>query len=336
MTLSVGEFVAATQAVGGWKRPLLISHEKPDGDALGSLAAMRAFLTRAGADATAMLFDELPGRYAFMERLGALAVWGRDVGAADLERYDSLVILDTCSFSQLSPLAEWIRSATIPKLAVDHHVSRDVPVDVLLVDESAAATCLVLYEWARAAGWEIDEGTAEALFIGLATDTGWFHHSNTDARALAAAAELARRGADAHRLYDEIYLRDSAGRVRLLGAALESLEMLAGERVAVMTLPAGVFSPVGATAADTEDIINEPLRIASVGVSVLLVEQEGVIRVSLRSKPPRGAGEADVDVAAIAQALGGGGHRRAAGVRVGGSLAEARRRVVEAVVRGMG
>lgn len=336
MMVTASEFVAAAQALGGWKRPLLISHEKPDGDALGSLAAMGLFFQGSGVKATALLFDAMPGRYAFVERLIAPAVWGRDVQAADLARYDSLVILDTCAFSQLAPLAEWIRGVTIPKLAVDHHVSRDVPVDVLLVDESAAATCLMLHDWAKAVGWEIDEKTAEALFIGLATDTGWFHHSNTDARALGAAAELARRGANAHRLYDELHLRDSAGRVRLLGAALRSLELLEGERVAVMTLAAGVFAQTGAMPADTEDMINEPLRIGSVGVSVLLVEQEGVVRVSLRSKPPRGAGEADVDVAAIAQALGGGGHRRAAGARMNGALGEVRARVIEAVVRGMG
>src|SRR5206468_3386868 len=158
----------------------------------------------------------------------------------------------------------------------------------------------------------------DALFVGIATDTGWFRHSNTDGRALAAAAELAAGGVKPHQLFEALYQHDSAGRVRLLGAAIETLEVHGG-MLAIMALDSHAFSRCGASLSNTEDVVNEPLRIESVMVSILFVEQpDGVVRMNFRSKPPylsEGPTSRDIDVAAIAATFGGGGHRRAAGAR---------------------
>ncbi len=311
-------FDDAAALVCGWRRPLLMTHEKPDGDALGSLAATSALLRSQGVQPTALLFDLIPDRYALLNE-SDFSVLGRDCKLDELSRCDGIVVLDTCTYSQLRPVAEWLRAAPQAKLAIDHHLTRDDLAKAYVFDESAAATCLILFEWAKHAGWQIDAQTARALFVGLAMDTGWFHHSNTDARALAAAAELLRLGARPHILYESLFQQDSAPRVRLLGAALGSLELLSEGQLALMTLDRGAFASVGATPADTEDIINEPLRIAGVRVSALLVEAgDGVIRVSLRSRATE-SGD-DVDVSAVAQFLGGGGHRHAAGAKVSGTL----------------
>jgi phosphoesterase RecJ-like protein len=358
-TLKAQSFIDAASRVASWRHPLLLTHEKPDGDALGSLVAMRAFLCSQGLQPTALLFDPIPARYELFHRYQPLPILGRDLHLSDLDACDAVIVLDTCAYTQLRPIADWLRAAPQPKLAVDHHATRDDLADFYLVDESAAAACLFLYDWALAAKWTIEVNTAQALFIGMAMDTGWFRHSNTDHRLLIAAADLVARGVRPHELYESLFLRESAARVRLQSAAIATLELLAADRAAVMTLTRRAIADAGATVADTEDIVNEPLRIASVVVSLLLVEHDdGVVRASFRSKPPSEPGaeatgydaklatldtpacstqtaQPDIDVAALAQSFGGGGHRRASGARIPGPLPDVRRRIVESLLERM-
>jgi phosphoesterase RecJ-like protein len=331
------DFMETVRRLASWRRPLLLTHEKPDGDALGSLVAMRGMLQSEDTHPTALLFEPIPARYEIFNRFSPISVLGRDVHLSNLDAFDAVVVLDTCAYTQLRPVADWLRAARQPKLAIDHHVTRDALADSYLVDEPAAATCLILYDFACAANWPIEANIAEALFIGMAMDTGWFRHSNTDHRVLAASADLVSRGVRPHELYESLFLRESPGRVRLLAAAVATMELLLADQAAVMTLSKRAMADAGATAADTEDIVNEPLRIASIVVSVLLVEHDdGAVRASFRSKPPpetrmprSDATVPDVDVAALAQSFGGGGHKRAAGARIPGTLAEVRRGVVE-------
>jgi phosphoesterase RecJ-like protein len=316
----------------------LISHAKPDGDALGSLLALRALLRGRGADAEALLFEKAPSRYAFMAAPGYLTVGGGpdDPAASALfESADGVVILDTCSYSQLEPVASWLRTTPLPKFVIDHHATGDPITDRVLIDVSAPATCSLLYELAVFAGWPIGREAAGSLLIGIATDTGWFRHSNTDGRALRAAAELSACGVRPHELYEALFLQDSVGRVRLLGVALDSLELHAGDQLAITALSRDAFRRAGAAPSDTEDIVNEPLRIASVVVSVLIVEQDdGEIRINFRSKAPESTSHRpDVDVAAMARQFGGGGHHRAAGARCKTPVEDLRRVLVERLVR---
>ena len=218
--LPTEDLARAAEWVVSRKRPLLVSHEKPDGDALGALVAMRLLLGARGVSATALLFDSMPDQYEVFRGHEPMAVLGQDLGKTDLDKHDGIIVLDTCTYAQLRPITGWLRSTALPKLAIDHHVTREDMADHYLIDQSAAATCLIVYDWARAVGWPIGTGVADALFLGMATDTGWFRYSNTDARVLSAAADLAARGGDPHGLYQQLYLREKPARVRLLGAAL--------------------------------------------------------------------------------------------------------------------
>lgn len=323
------DFGEATERVITWKRPVLLSHTKPDGDALGSLLAASMLLRGIGADPRLVVFDGVPDRYRFLHRYGPLPILGEDVTLSDLEGVDGVVLLDTCSASQLEPMIDWLNAATVPKFVVDHHITRDVAVDVALIDESAAATCVILYDWALSAGWAINRRTADVLFVGISTDTGWFRHSNTDARTLHVTGELVKAGSRPHELFGLLEQQESVGRFRLRAAAMQRLELLAEDRLAVMTVPANLFSECGAAVADTEDLVNEPLRIGSVVVSVMLVEQSrAIIRAGFRSRAPVDADTLDIDVAAVASTFGGGGHRRAAGARLSGDLDSARAAIV--------
>ncbi len=325
-------FLKADAVTSNWHKPLLLSHTKPDCDALASLLAMRAFLRAKDIEPLAVQFDPTPPRYVALQRFAPMAVWQRDVSERDLADVDGVIVLDTCSYNQLQPLADWLRATRLPKLAVDHHVTRDDLADVYVIDESASSTCLILYDWARAIDLNLDDETRRALFVGIATDTGWFRHANTDARTLSAAAELADRGVNVNEIFRQLHQTDSAARIRLLGMMLGGMELYADDRVAVQFVSEKTIQSLGGRTSDTEDVINEPLRIESVRVSVMLVEQiDGPVRVSFRSKPPANDETIDVDVAAVAQHFGGGGHRRAAGARVSGSVDKVRQLVLDHV-----
>lgn len=316
--------------VGSWKRPLLLSHERADGDSIGSLLALRSMLRELGTQPTALLFEPPHQRYTWMLADDPIGVFSADDDPA-LGESDGIIILDTCAYGQLQPVEDWLRTAELPKLAVDHHVTRDAVADHYLVDEKASATCLMLYEWCRAVGWPTDDPARTALYVGMATDTGWFRFSNTDARTLQAATALVQAGVQPAYVFERIYQSESPARFRLLGSVLGRTQLHHAQRLAVMPLTADMFTETGATPADTEDLVNYPLQMRTVEVSVLLIDQgNGTIRTSFRSKPPT-ARRPDIDVAAIASSLGGGGHRRAAAARVPGQMDEVMHTVVERV-----
>jgi bifunctional oligoribonuclease and PAP phosphatase NrnA len=301
--------------LGGCRRPLLITHQRPDGDALGAVAALARTLPALGLAPQPALFAPLPPRYAMLADLVAWERWDlhRDALAAEC---DAVIVLDTCAWAQLEPLADWLRDA--PRtLVIDHHPTRDPlgvrPGDLRLIDEEAGATCLILHEWRASARLPLDPPTATALLIGIATDTGWFRFPNTDARVLRAAADLVAAGAPPAPLYRAIYEQDSPARLRLIGRMLTGLERRLGGRLVVLKLRRADFAAAEAEHTATEDLVNEAGRLAGLEATVMFTEEpDGRIRVNFRSKE-------HLDVAALAAQFGGGGHARAAGARIRGA-----------------
>jgi len=310
------------------RRPLLVSHRRPDGDALGALTAMTLTLRALGQDPRPALFETFPPRYALLRDPVRWYDWKID-GPELQANCDALVILDTCTWSQLEPIAAFVRAA--PRtLVIDHHPTPDDigtrPGDLRLLDDTAAATCLIILDWLRAERLPVDPPVATALLVGLGTDCGWFRYANTDTRALRAAAELSAAGVMPSAIYQAVYEQDPPARLRLVGRLLQSLELLAEGRLARMTLRRADFEAAGADDTLTEDLVNEASRLAGLEASVLFVEErDGRVRINLRSKR-------DLDVATIATQFGGGGHIRAAGARLKLPWDEAVARVTAALV----
>ncbi len=329
--LTTADHHAAWDWLASARRPLLVSHRRPDGDALGAIAALGRSLTGGETEARAVLFEPLPARYGLLEELVAWRRWDQQRDALTAE-CDALVILDTCAHAQLEPLADFLPRA--PRiLVIDHHPTRDPigtrPGDRRLLDDTAGATCLIITELLRAAGRPLDAPTATALLTGLATDCGWFRFSNTDARLLRAAAGLVEAGAPLPAVYRQIHEQDSPARLRLIARMLASLELLAAGRVAVVRLRRADYAAAGADDSMSEDLVNEVGRLAGLEVMLLFNEEaDGRVRVNLRSKR-------DVDVSQIAALFGGGGHARAAGARLNGSFDEAERQVTAAVLKAL-
>lgn len=303
-----------TNWLQGCQRPLLLSHRRPDGDALGSLAAMAAACRKLNLDPQVALFEAFPGRYGLLEPAATWLNWDT-VQEVITESCDAVIVLDTCSLSQLEPVAHFLSRA--PRtLVVDHHVTRD-PIgtradDLRVIDETASATTLILTEWVRTSDIPLDQTLATALFVGLATDTGWFRYSNADARTLRAAADLLDAGVDGSRLYNALYQQEPAAKLRLVANLLTSLQLHADGKLAVMRLRPADFQRAGADRSMTEDLVNEANRLAGVECTLMFTEEDdGEVRVNLRSKER-------IDVAELARRYGGGGHARAAGCRLRG------------------
>ncbi|MBN2562963.1 MAG: bifunctional oligoribonuclease/PAP phosphatase NrnA [Phycisphaerae bacterium] len=308
-------------------RIVVTTHARADGDAIGSAAAVQRVLRQRGKVVTAYLHEEALERYVFLAEWEPLAVWDVATAAGVLADADLIVIVDTCSVDQLRAMADVIKAAAVPRLAIDHHVTRDNIVDAILADERAGACAQIITRLCEHAGWPLDAKTASLLYTGLATDTGWFRFSNADSAVYATASRLIDAGARPNELYERLYLSDCEARARLVGAVLSSFELHADGRLAVIRLTRELIARCGATHDMTEDVINEPQRIGSVVACVLFIEPpaDGYIRVSLRSK--RG-----VDVAEMASRFGGGGHQRAAGVRITGTMDSVTKQVIPAMI----
>jgi bifunctional oligoribonuclease and PAP phosphatase NrnA len=337
----LADLKAAFERLGTWRRTMILSHERPDGDALGGLAGMRDVIVAAGREATACVYGGLPARYEFLGASGEFTLFPRDDRPEDLDaRFDGILIVDTCSWSQLETVAAYLRASRLPKIIVDHHTTRDVLAgaggdDLYAIDATASSCCGLLYEGCVAAGWQVPTRAAEAFFAGVTTDTGWFRFPNTDGRTLRTAAGLLESGIQTDLMYCRLMESYTLQRLQLKCQMLSTLELHAEGRIAMMRLTREMFARSGAAESDTEDLVNEPLAAAAVVVSVLLGETpDGRVRVNLRSKSPEVAGRT-VDVAAVARRFGGGGHARAAGARLDGSMDEAQQKVLAAVTEAL-
>ncbi|MCD4823883.1 MAG: DHH family phosphoesterase [Phycisphaerae bacterium] len=300
---------------------LCLTHVNPDGDGLGAMAALVAAARAEGKTAISMISDTLPARYEFLFGEDDLAYRGAfDVlaGQADL-----LVLLDTCSFMQLGDLAEHMATYRDKMVVIDHHAVADDIGSLRWMDATAAAAGLMTMELLEELGWEITPDIAEALAAAICSDTGWLRFSNTDSRCLRAVAKLLEAGVSTDKLYARIYQTDRPERLALLQRVLGSLEFHHAKRLAVMTVRAADFRQSGARRDETENLVNEALRVGSVEAAVLLVENGDYVRVSLRSRRL-------VDVSELAAKFGGGGHARAAGLKSLDPIDTVKARLIEA------
>ncbi|HHN77238.1 MAG TPA: hypothetical protein ENK11_00995 [Phycisphaerales bacterium] len=339
--------------IARWLKPMksvvLVTHGKPDGDALGStLAVARALNIAAGGSAAG--FSGVASR-AEAWYTGPMPGWWRSVARDTKTRLidehnpppgahepDAVMVLDTGAWSQLAGYRPWLDAQHDRAVLIDHHLNGDGDVARMrLVDKSAAAACeIVAGLCARLIGVDspasLPVEVAEPLYLGIATDTGWFRHSNVNPRVLRLAADLLETGVEHERFYEMVEQRERAGRLRLLARALNSLELHDDDRVAIISLRQNDFEKAGAAPGESGGFLDLIKTVESVRVAVLLTEidtADGVVtKVSFRSK----GGPDLVDVNKIAMSLGGGGHAQAAGARFAGvRLDEARARVLRAL-----
>jgi len=322
----------------------LLTHAKPDGDAFGSVVALAAALTHLGKTVHAAFAPPLPRAFASLPGHD-LTTTTRD--PADLpDTADLLVVLDTGAASQLGPLPNVFHrqhAAGKPTLIVDHHLHGDLTTELKLIDPARAANCEIVADLIDRLVPDLLDPAATAslatghwpllptaLYLGIATDTGWFRFPNTTPATHRLAARLIELGVDHANLFNATENDNRPEKLALVTAALNSLEYLHDGRVALMQLTPDDFARTGAAYEETERLVDYPQIVGSTHAVALVAEVHApdgrhLTRISLRSKPepadaPSAAGP--IDVAAIAASLGGGGHFHAAGVKLPGPLAD--------------
>jgi len=299
---------------------LLASHRRPDGDGTGSMAALATLCRLRGKRATIFAPDLIPRRYKWLP--GAKSAVQRLQADA---RFDLTVVVD-CADAQLlgDTLPAPDQRGTL--VTLDHHASGRPFGDIAICDPSAAACAVLVGRIAKRLDWEIDAEAATGLYVSLISDTGGFRHANTNAEALALAAHLVERGAQPHVIAQRLEERSTAGKLRLLGSALTTLEIVCGGKVALLTVTGEMVDGSGGSWDDTEGLVYWARGVDGVQVGVLITTARGGgVRVSMRSRTDR------VDVGGVCMTLGGGGHPGAAGVHLDTDLAGARVKVIAAL-----
>jgi bifunctional oligoribonuclease and PAP phosphatase NrnA len=300
------ELQAVAEAIRAHDRFLLVTHENPDGDALGSLLAMKLALDELRKDSVMYLYGDspLPTEYMFMP----LAALRRRLPEDSTDRV--LIALDCANANRIGPEQDMLARSPLV-INIDHHHDNTRFGALNLIVPSASSTGEILRDLIAELGVGLTPHLAEALYIALVTDTGRFQYTNTTPRALRLAAELVEAGADVHRVFQGVYESVQFAKLKLLARALERAQIYDGGRFVVSYLTRQDFTDIGAAEAYAEGIIDYLRAVEGADMAALIREpprSDGPSRrVSLRASTD------ELDVSAIARQAGGGGHRQAAG-----------------------
>jgi phosphoesterase RecJ-like protein len=312
------------------QRYLLVSHIRPDCDALGSELGMAAVLESLGKQVRIVNGHPTPPNLAFIDPTKRIGVIGQTVEPAELSDVELIMILDTSAWAQLGPMSDFIRGFGGKKVVVDHHVGEDDIGAEPFKDVTAEATGRLVVDAAESLGVRLTPEMATPLFAAVATDTGWYRFASTTPGTYRCAAKLLEAGAKPAAIYNALYEQDTVGRMKLRGLILTRIEIELGGRLAHTYVLKEDFAATNSLPSDTEDAINLLLAIGGTQFAVIFVElQSGGFKISFRSRSA-------VNCSELAEKFGGGGHKAAAGATVQGSFAEVRPMVLEAVCRALG
>jgi phosphoesterase RecJ-like protein len=304
-------------------RFLVLSHIRPDGDAIGCSLAMTHCLRALGKNVTVWNEDGLPERFEFLPE-ARLVVRPPETPV----RFDAVLLLDTAvrgragekCLAAVAPGALWIN--------IDHHISNDRQGDLVYVDAAAPAAAQVLFELFQHCSLPVNNAMAQAIYTGISTDTGSFQYPSTTARTYEIAAQLVRNGVAPGEINNQLYQKTPRRKLELKREVLNLLHFSEHGRIASFALPAETVRRLGTIPDDTEGLIDMLREIDGVVVAAFFEElEDGLIRVSLRSKDPR------VNVCTVCAEYGGGGHTMAAGARIVGGMTEVREKVLNSIAR---
>jgi len=319
--MTVSTFDEIGRVLREHQRFAILSHVRPDGDALGSQLALALSLQQLGKNVRVWNEDGMLEKYSFLPRSELLTK--PPSPAADV---DVAIALDTAIQNRLGTGLAAVGSARI-WINIDHHRSNPGYGDLVIVDSNAPATGEMIFSLIKSQGLPFNHDIAENLYAAISTDTGSFQYPKTSARTFEIAAELVRVGGlDVGRISQQLYENYPRRRLELLRELLRTTRFEFGDRAASFSLTSKTAADLAVLPEDNEGLIDYLRAIRGVFVAVFFEElADGKVRVSMRSK------DEAVDVCAICQKFGGGGHTLAAGARVRGSLAEVEEKVLEEI-----
>ncbi len=296
----------------------VIGHARPDGDCIGAQVALVRVLGALGLDAICVNPDPVPRR---MQFLTPGLVFHRPDG---LDAVDYTAFFVDCADHGRAGEKLQARFST-PFANIDHHLSNGGFARHNFVDVGSAATCEILAGLFLDNHLPVDRLAAQALYVGILTDTGQFRFNSTSRRSFLLAAELMALGAQPAEAGYELYERESAGKLQLLQKFLASLRTECGGRICIGTLPDGIFAETGTSPEDTEGLVDYARSVDGVDIGVLVEERPGGVKASLRAKDPA------YRLDAVAAQFNGGGHACAAGLNLKESAATFKPRLLAAL-----
>lgn len=329
---STTSYTAIAERIHEANRIVVTTHRKPDGDALGSVVGLCRGLKSIGKEVENIFIG--PIEHGLKLAAGEIELRLLDEVGLPTEEPDLIIVADTGAWSQLEALASWIRERKEIVIGLDHHANGDDVAPDRIVDVSAAACTQVVMALFEEMNIDLGRGRgsiAEALFIGLGTDTGWFRFSNADARCFADASQLLEHDIDRYQLYRVLEETARPARMELLQRMLASIEYVG--TVAIMTLRSEDFRETNGASTDIVGLVNTPLVLEHIQAAVLLTDSDpSVTKMSFRSKPSMPDDPTSlIDVNALAGHFDGGGHVHAAGARVFSPLGEVKTRLIDLV-----
>ena len=300
---------------------LVVTHYRPDGDAIGSQLALTLLLQGLGKTVEAWNDDDVPAKFKFLP--GAKLVTRPP---ATPKSFDVVIAIDSSNWQRVGTSADKIASRK-HFINIDHHVSNDKFAEINWIVTAAPASGQIVFDLIKRGNFKLTAEIAQCLFAAISTDTGSFMFGNTTADCLRAAAELVETGINVGELSRHVYESYPYARLRMLQLALADLKLTDHKHTAYFWVTKDMFNNSGAKREDTEGLIDFARAIEGVVVALLFeeLEEAGKFRVSFRSKNPQ------VDVNSIARHFGGGGHREAAGARLTGRPQEVETKVLTAV-----
>lgn len=292
---------------------VIVTHFKPDADALGSSLGFAGYLKKKGHAVTVITPSDYPDFLNWMPGNDEVVVFQKERPAkcADLMHQAELICcLDFSSLNRINELGEMVRQSAAKRVLVDHHLEPEDFANFVQWDGTAASTAELIFQLIDELGDKhlIDSNIANCLYAGILTDTGGFRHSNTTYKVFEVASELVAQGANPHHISKLIYDTNTLERLRLMGYVLsEKLIVLPEYRTAYMVLSDAELKRFGAQTGDTEGLVNYGLSIKGIRLSVLISDRRDGIKLSFRSL-------GDFSVNELARRhFEGGGHRNAAG-----------------------
>ena len=299
----------------------LSTHMNADGDGCGSEAALARLLVQRGMMVRIVNPTPWPAMFEFL--LGDDLKDGSAGGPSALAGIDVLVVLDISDVKRLGQLTDTVRALTVPRLVIDHHIATDEPAGTIVVaDTTACATGELIFDLGMVLDADLTEPVARALYAALLTDTGGFRFANTSPRCHAIAGKLLAAGVNPEEMYRRIYASVPLGRMHLLRDALATLEVDSAIGLAWLSVPSDALERYGLKGEELDGIVEHARSVAGTRLALFFRDLgQGRVKLSFRST-------GDVDVNRFAKQFGVGGHARASGALVAGSLEAVRDRVV--------
>jgi bifunctional oligoribonuclease and PAP phosphatase NrnA len=304
---------------------LIVSHVQPDGDAISSTVAAGWLLTKLGKKFTMLNEGTVPARLRFLWKSSEILTAGNKQPE---RQYRNVICVDCADYARVGRANQWF-APDAELLNIDHHPTNDRFGRVNLMKFHAAATAEILFELLDELGLSLDVDMATAIYTGLLTDTGGFRYSNTSPTVMAMASRLLESGVNGPELAELLLERMTMGQLRIIQCGLSRLSFSPDQRISWLWVNSEDMEESGATNDDLEGLVNYPRNIEGVEVG-LLFKQNGQesVKVSLRST-------GRINVAAVAQQFGGGGHVRAAGCRLTDPLPEVIKQVIDIVQKAL-